>query len=85
MDTNQAIKVCQQWFAHLERQREKALKMQELAAMARQGPEQQKEAKRQLQQIDKQPKVFDGAYLEPAVRTLVEALTPTQNTRHGQE
>ena len=74
MSDDEAVEVCEKWFAHLERQRQKTKRLQELAAMARQGPEQQAQAQRELGRIDRQPVVFDGAYLEPAVRHLVKRI-----------
>ena len=72
MTDDEAIAECERWFAYLERQKAKSEKLTELAAMARQGPEQQKEAQRQLRQIDRQPTVYDGAKLSDAVRHLVK-------------
>lgn len=69
---DEAVAECERWLAHLEHQRQKTKRIQELAVMARQGPEQQKEAQRKLRQIDRQPHVYDGANLEKAVRCLLE-------------
>ncbi len=66
-----AIEICQAWFNHLDRQQEKAVKMQRLAAKARKGPKEAKEAQRELRQMDRQPKVYDGARLRPAVERLL--------------
>ena len=73
MDNREAIKICRGWLAHLDRQQEKAIKMQQLAAKARKGPEQAKEAQQELRQMDRQPKVYDGARLRPAVEHLIAA------------
>lgn len=70
MKTDEAIAICEQWFAYIERQREKSVELQRLAAMARNG--QQEEAQKRLRQIDSTPTVYDGARLEPAVRALVK-------------
>jgi len=70
----EAIQTCRDWFAHLERQRAKALRLQQLATLARKGPEEAKQAQKELRQIDRQHKVYDGGRLEPAVRLLVDAL-----------
>ena len=34
MDNDEAIKICKQWFAYLDRQKEKSARLQELAALA---------------------------------------------------
>ena len=74
MNEQQAIEICKEWFAHLERQREKTIKMQRLASQARKGPEEAKKAQAELRQMDRQPRVYDGGRLEPAVRFLVGRL-----------
>lgn len=74
MTNQEAIEICNGWLSHLDRQREKTIRMQQLAAKARKGPEQAKEAQRELRKIDNQPKVYDGARLESAVRHLISAL-----------
>lgn len=71
MTKAEAIKECERWFAYLKRERERTVKLQQLAAMARNG--QQVEVKRQLNQMDQQPHVYDGARLERAVSILVAA------------
>lgn len=73
MKTDEAIRICQEWFAYIERQRQKSIELQKLAAMARAG--QQEEAQRRLRQIDRSPTVYDGGRLEPAVRHLVDLVT----------
>lgn len=73
MKTDEAICICQEWFAYIERQRKKSIEVQKLAAMARSG--QQEEAQRRLRQIDNSPTVYDGARLEPAVKHLVDLVT----------
>lgn len=75
MKTDEAIEICEGWFAYIERQRQKSVEMQKLAAMARAG--QQEEAQRRLRQIDNTPTVYDGARLEPAVRHLVKLARST--------
>lgn len=76
MKTEEAIAICDQWFAYLKRQQEKSVALQRLATLARTDP---KEAQRQLREIDRAPKVYDGARLEPAVRHLVQlARAPEQ-------
>lgn len=75
MKTDEAIEICEGWFAYIEQQRQKSVEIQKLAAMARAG--QQKEAQRRLRQIDNTPTVYDGARLEPAVRYLVKLARST--------
>lgn len=70
MKTAEAIAICEGWFAYIERQKELAVEMQKLAAMARAG--QQEEAQRRLRQMDNSVTVYDGVRLEPAVRALVK-------------
>lgn len=71
MKTDEAVRICQEWFAYIERQRQKSVEVQRLAAMARAG--QQEEAQRRLRQIDSTTSltVYDGGRLEPAVKHLV--------------
>ena len=71
MNTNEAIEICNQWFAYLDGQEARLIKMQKLAAQARKGPEEAKKAQRELRNMDRQPKVYDGARLRPAVMHLV--------------
>jgi hypothetical protein len=76
MKTDEAIEICQGWFDYIERQRQKSVEVQKLAAMARNG--QQEEAQRRLRQLDNcSVTVYDGARLEPAVRHLVELARST--------
>ena len=73
MKTAEAIEICERWFAHLERQKARSVQLQKLASLARQGPEQAKEARRRLRQLDTSSvTVFDGGYLRPAVQHLVK-------------
>ena len=72
MSKEEAIEVCNGWFAYLESQKEKARRLQEAATLARNGN--QEEARKIVRQIDNQPRVYDGARLEPAVRRLIELL-----------
>lgn len=74
MTDSEAIAICREWFTYLERQEAKTKRLQELAALAKTGPEGHKQAQRELKQIDKQPVVYDGARLLPAVKYLVERI-----------
>lgn len=84
MTTEEAINICQGWFDYIERQRQKAVEMQKLAAMARSG--QQEEAQRRMRQLDATTSltVYDGARLEPAVQYLVK-LAGKQLRQRGDE
>jgi len=70
MKTDEAVRICQEWFAYIERQRAKSVEVQKLATMARNG--RQAEAQRRLRQIDNDVTVYDGDRLEPAVKHLVD-------------
>ena len=74
MTTDEAIEICEAWFAHNERQHAKTKRLAELAALARTGPEGHEKARKELAQIDRTPTVYDGGRLEPAVRQLIAAL-----------
>ena len=74
MDTVEAVAICREWLAYLERQKHKTERMQELAALAKSGPEGQKEAQRELRRIDRTPTVYDGARLRPAVEHMIKVL-----------
>lgn len=63
-----AIAICEEWFAYLARQRQKAIEVQRLAVLARTKPE---EAQQELRRLDRSVTVYDGARLEPAVKELV--------------
>lgn len=83
MKTPEAIEICERWFDYIEAQRQRAVEMQKLAAMARAG--QQEEAQRRLRQMDtSSATVYDGGRLEPAVRHLVKLAkaTPTEPASH---
>ena len=79
MTDSEAIEICDGWFAYLQRQREKTIKLQELAALARKGSAGSDEARRKMQEIDRSPTVYDGARLEPAVRHLVATVQSRHN------
>lgn len=72
MNREEAVVECRRWLAHLERQQVKAKRMQELAALARTGPKGHEEARREMNRIDGQPEVYDGARLSEAVQVLIE-------------
>lgn len=70
MNDKEAIKICEGWFAHLQAQSEKSLTLQKAASLARKG--EGDKARKLVNSVDRQPKVYDGARLETAVRYLVE-------------
>jgi hypothetical protein len=72
MTDDEAIAECERWLRHLENQKEKSARLQELARMAKEGPEQHKEAMRLLRQISRNPTVYDAGKLQPAVRHLIK-------------
>ncbi len=76
MTNREAVDICLGWFSHLDRQREKSIRLGRLAAKARKGLVDAEEARRELRQIDRQqqPRVYDGARLESAVKHLIAAL-----------
>jgi DNA-binding XRE family transcriptional regulator len=68
MTTDEALREAQKWLDYLEAQKARATKMQELAHLAKTD---QKEAQRQMRQMDQQPTVYDGARLADGVRVMV--------------
>lgn len=70
MTLDEALDECERWFAHLNQQRTKSVRIQQLASLARTGPEGHAQAKKELRQIDKHPKVYNGDRLEEAVKVL---------------
>lgn len=75
MKATEAIEICEEWFAYLERQKDKARKMAELASLTRTGPEGAAEAQKRMRQMDRcSVTVYDGGRLEPAVRALVKTV-----------
>lgn len=79
MKTEVAIAICEEWFAHLERQKRRSIEIQELATMARNG--QEDEARRRLSQL--YPTVYDAGRLEPAVRALVKCVRSANDLHKG--
>lgn len=71
MTFQQARIIVDSWFAYIAARNAKAVRLQELAALARKGPEEAKAAQAELRRIDNTPVVFDGSKLEEAVRTLL--------------
>jgi len=81
MRIKEAKAECERWLAHCDRQRGKSLALQKLAAERREGKVSAHEARSQLAEIEGGPgvRVYDGARLEQAVRSLLEHL------RRGEE
>lgn len=71
METAEAIAACRRWFAYIDRQEAKTKRLQELAALARTGPDGAATAKAELRRLDGTPSVHDAAALLPAVKHLV--------------
>lgn len=70
MKTGEALQICDGWFAYLQRQRDKSLKVQQLALLARTEPE---KARQELRRLDGcSVTVYDAGRLEPAVRHLAK-------------
>lgn len=65
----EAIDVCEDWFAHIERQKLRAKKMSEASQLAKINPE---SARKMVAAIDRAPIVFGGERLEAAVRGLLQ-------------
>lgn len=74
MNVKEAVAICEEWFAYIERQKQRSIELQKLATMARNG--QQEEAQKRMRQLDRSVTVYDGARLEPAVRFLVQFARP---------
>lgn len=73
MTLDDAMAECERWFSHLQRQRDKSIGLQEIAAKRRAGTMTLDEARRMQRQLDGGGvKVYDGANLEKAVRVLLE-------------
>jgi hypothetical protein len=76
MTKNEAIEECRYYLLHLEEQRVRARRMQELAKLARSGKVE--EAKRAVRQMDADRMnltVFDVAKLEKAIIKLLELVS----------
>ena len=74
MNSEQAIEICNEWLRYLDRQEAKTKKIQGFAALARNGPAEAEEARRELRKLDRNLSVYDGARLRPAVERLTEDL-----------
>jgi hypothetical protein len=72
LSLNDAKSICHEWFAYIKRQEENTVTLQKAAALARAGN--RKEAMRLKNQVDTQPKIYDGARLMPAVKRLLKEI-----------
>ena len=73
MKLEEARKICEQWFAHNERARQKSLDMQKIAADVRHGVITSDEARRKVRNLDGlAPVVYSGERLEEAVKFLIK-------------
>lgn len=71
MKLDEAKAECARWFAYIDRQRERSIGLQKLAADRRAGLD-DAEKDRRLRAIDRSVTVYDGANLEQAVRVLLK-------------
>jgi len=72
MNLKEAKAECERWFAYLESQKERSLQFQKLAAKRRNNEISLEEARRVQRNLDNSIRVFDGAKLEIAVKTLLK-------------
>ena len=63
---------CERWFDYLNRQRDKSIAMQRIAAARRSGEINHDEGQRRVRALDSGVTVYDGANLEKAVRVLLK-------------
>lgn len=64
---------CERWLAHCDRQRERSVALQKLAAERRAGTVSDHQVRGRLSQIEGQGvRVYDGANLEQAVKVLLK-------------
>lgn len=64
---------CERWFASLQRQKDKAVAMQQIASARRLGEIDEAEGRRRVRALDGcSVTVYDGANLEKAVRVLLK-------------
>lgn len=85
MNLAEATEVCERWFAHLDRQRERAKRAAELARMARDGQAAKERAQRLLREMDAVTRtVYDAANLEPAVKFLLKLARHSSGNGEGQ-
>jgi hypothetical protein len=64
---------CERWFGYLNRQRDKSIAMQKIAAARRSGEMGHEEGQRLMRGLDNNSlTVYDGANLEKAVRVLLK-------------
>lgn len=73
MNLSEARVECERWLAYLERQKAKAVAMQQLASDRRSGKCSEDEGRRRLAALDDRCSVtvYDGARLAEAVRLLL--------------
>lgn len=62
---------CQRWLAYLDRQRERSIAIQQIAADRRNGLCTYEDGQKRLRKIDSGVTVFDGAKLAEAVKFLL--------------
>lgn len=73
MKLEEAKAECKRWLEHCDRQREKSIALQKLAAERRAGTVSDHQVRGRLSQIEGQGvRVYDGANLEQAVKCLLK-------------
>lgn len=73
MKLEEAKAECERWFAYIQKQKDKATAMGEIASAVRRGEIDQDESRRRVRALDNcSVTVFDGAKLEKAVRVLLK-------------
>lgn len=80
MTLDEAKETCHRWFRYLDSQREKSIKIQQLASQVRRGEITREESQRKLRMIDGAPTVYDGANLEVALKIILQELDKKTRT-----
>ena len=77
MSIDDAKAECERWFTYINKQQDKLIAIQKIAADRRSGKTTEDEARRLLQRRDRDVTVYDGANLEKAVRVLLKHVKTT--------
>lgn len=81
MKLEEAKTECARWFAYLDKQREKAVAMQKIAAEVRTKKIDENEARRRVRTLDNTGlTVYDGSNLEKAVKVLLQNIADRDKT-----
>lgn len=81
-DFNAAFDVCEKWLKHIDQQREKTITLQKAAAIARKGD--REGARRLKNQVDIQPRIFDGANFLDVIPQIKIALKIADKLQSGE-